>query len=179
MSTQAMELTYQETEKEVFKLAHAFQNKYGGEWDEICQEARLAFAKAYHSYQWKPEGKSNGAKFSTWLWHCVWGHLLTGLRPRIKDYKNTHHGEVDFGNFAAPSKFDGLAFAQDLSPDAQTVVQLTLDPPPVIKLDLNGKRGLNDPAKLSDAVVEYLKELGWAGKRILESFREIGDALMC
>ena len=166
-------VTYQDTFKLIAKICNDFL-KLKPRWinfkDELISECHLTFLKCYKSYK-----ESSSCKYATWLSQKVWWGLLSWERRRIERNKlmSIKLKDPDYliNIEDTPSILDNLQ--EKVSPDAEEIIYLTLQPPPDIRLYAKSKK----PKILRRAIFNFLKDLGWASSRILESFKEIGDIL--
>ena len=130
-------------EKLIQKIAHSFEATTGLPYDDLLQEASLAYLEALKTYD-----ESRG-RITTHLWHCVSNRLKTYIKQEnvelvsIEDYEQS---------------FTPLPFWERLSKDAMTVAKVVLDYP-LVFLEL-GKT--NSPNKIK----EIFTERGWDKEKI-------------
>jgi DNA-directed RNA polymerase specialized sigma24 family protein len=151
--------TYAEIEKLLQKICWAFQRRYGGEFDDLMSTANMTWLTA-------PAHDPERAAYSTYIYQRVWNALRNERRAN-----ETYHHYV---GTREPSKLMDECYdlpGMELGPDAETVVGLALDPPAPLRRD-----GAYAPGR-RNALVRYLRGLGWTAKRITESFDEIRSAL--
>jgi len=174
----------QSVQKLVWKLTHGFHDRYGGEWEDWEAEAQLCFTSAYRT--WSPER----AKLTTWVYWAVWNGLRDVVRKKYQSEQRlptnpesvVFGGNEDSGGLANfPDRFhlqfDKESLLEKVSDDASLVIDLVLEPPVDVLLTARQRGGELNPKNLKRAVIEYLKDVGWATERVLESFTEIAEAL--
>lgn len=163
--------TYESVRPLIFSLCHHFHQRFGGDWQEICGQAQLHFARACHSHN---PGKS---RLTTWVQTKVWYGLAEDRRNELRKLGN--HKQVPYQLEALPARpMNRLGeILEELSTDARAVVELTLGD----ALDsLARERGFLDqpkPISLRNRLVELLLEAGWSASRILKTFHEIREVL--
>lgn len=171
MNEEAKALAYESVKGLVYELCHRFG---GGTRDEdVVAEAHLGFAKALATHE---VGKG-----------ALTTHVYWKVRGQLSDLRRRWHSrqqyrEIKFCDMDVPADGPGAEalFAQgssfgerlrqllsELSEDAALVLELALVPSPAKE----------DPAAKRDGIVRFLLDLGWAGKRVLETFEEIAEAL--
>ena len=160
--------TYRDVEKLIYNVIHLFQRRFGGDFYELLSEANMAYLLALQSYR-----KDGGASFSTWTQTKVWYRLMDWLRGKMRQRRTE---ALDEDMFERKSEFSFEDFVAGLSPDARLVMRLTINTPTEIlcvAVEMGG-----EPRNFKEATREFLRELGWANSRILESFEEIRKALL-
>jgi len=166
----AIEDTYRDFEKMLFKLCWKAVKIYGGDFEGYLSTANLAFMKAYYNYD--PE---KGQKFSTFLYWYVRGMIMSGAEPYAMDQNTINTGgDLDMTVHAQKESFNIEEFFDDLSDDAKTVVGIiTLYPD-----------NLDDLLELTDigecvrsGLIKKLRKLNWSIARVNESFCEIREAI--
>ncbi len=175
MRNHAITDTLPDVEKEIHHLAWRFQKRYGGDIEELRSEAFLAFTEAYNLFDVK-----RGAQFHTWLWHHVWYRLWQNANKIVRNYTREkpvqqETNELALQNASKGPGFDIDRFAGELSEDAQIMLKLVAKAP--VEL-LNVGDPLRGPGWLIDCIKNHLLDAGWSGKRFLQSFDEIREALV-
>lgn len=159
--------TYQDVEILIHSICHSFLvQKHISEYDyeEWFGEACLAFVYAHGSYEQK-----RGARFTTWIWHCVWNALSDKLRREAPHWTTPRLSErtacciIDDHRSDGDEGFD----CSQLSGDAKAVTRIVL-----------GTYGHVDeikakPEEIRLALTALLSSMGWSWRRIVESFCEI------
>lgn len=135
------------------KIVLKIQNKYGGDFDDLMSEANECFMLACHSHN------PNKSRLITWVHQKVWYGLLESARVHAK--RNKRYAPANLENVQSKLTFDVERLLSEVSADAANIINL-------IVYDNKDKRS---------AVIQHLLSIGWAAERILESFREIKDAL--
>lgn len=173
MSTAAIGETFLDVEHVIHEVIRRHRIKYGGDLDDLASDANALFLLAYESYD-----EARGS-FDQWVRYFVGKQLLTQrVKEVMRNNRLSRVTDYDLNQYEE----GGSSLAElldELSEDAQTVVQLTLDPNADIRLSLlqRGARTKPTPHRLWTSVVEFLKDCDWSPERIAESFREIRDAL--
>ena len=163
-----IDLSFDPVARLVYKQVHQFIAKHGGRLDDLMSEAGQAYLMARDTYD-----PSKGKKFSTWVANHVQWALLNFVRE-----ENRHGGhetplssvvEGTPGRWQARNCFlDNLM--DGLSADAKHLVGLAID------RDLALQKATKNDNKRRK-LVKLLHDLGWAGRRIAECFREVTEAL--
>jgi hypothetical protein len=145
----------------VYDTVWKFMRQYGvrsDNADDLLAEGRLAYMTAYRG--WNPDKM----KLSSWVREQVWYRLLEGNRSRwITRHEPT---ELKTDDLLSRRAFDLERWLEEISPDARLVAEKALE---LEQAKTNRCR--------RSMLIEWLSELGWAGRRIAESFREIAEAL--
>lgn len=170
--------TYEDVKENVDNAVRRFYRRYRSTvpWldpQELQSQARELFVTAFRTYQ---PGRT---LFPQWVEYRVFKGLLEDMRKHVFRHNRLPrlHGEQSSFIAEQPSRPAFLPdFLEGLSNDAQLVVKLALDPPPDVKL-ATLERGKDNDKNLRKALWEFLGDLGWAAKRVTESFEEIKRAL--
>lgn len=177
--------TYEDVHPLILKVCHTFRRRYGGDWDELVGEANEYFMRAYRRFN------RHKGRFSKRVAYCVWVCLLDKHRvrrsretklPRVRPFKRRDDGgwerEYDvITNAAQPIRFNLTQLLGEVSHDAAHAIKLAVDPPPKVVRRVSQIDKLKRPKARRSALVEYLTDLGWSMARVLESFKEIAEAL--
>jgi DNA-directed RNA polymerase specialized sigma24 family protein len=174
--TIAIEETHREVALLIYDIVHQFQARYSGDFDELLSEAQEHYARAYHDYR-----TDRGASFSHYVWFRVWNGLVSTVRSnanRARLLRRQPAEALDSRPVEQPEPMSFVLreFLAGLSEDAREVAKLALESPTEISAAVF-QRGDCTPQNMRAAIREYLTDLGWAGSRIKESFREIRYAL--
>lgn len=140
-------------------------NRYGGELDDAIGLANLRFVLAYKSFD-----PSKNYPFPKWVSSMVWG----GLRNSRKPWR---HGrkEPPKESDMQTSSFNITDFLDELSVDAQCIVELLFDTPKELAHLFCYHEGT---ARQNKSVIrQYLRKQEWTIKRIDKSFTDIKLAL--
>jgi RNA polymerase sigma factor (sigma-70 family) len=141
------------------KLAWNYAKKSRLEFDDLLQEANLAYLEAIRTHE------SEKGMLSTHVWHCVHNHLLNYI---TKESTRTFEkiDEIDIPEASSENIFEKL------TQEAAEVVKIIFDAP----WELIGIIGGNDnPAKKSkteakNRILEMLIERHWEEKKIESAF---------
>lgn len=156
-------------------IAKRFAYKFNQDPDETMAEANHIFLKAYHGFD-----RTRNSNFRARLQSVIYNRLLDWMRlnTKFRFHNRLNRVDMDLDLRSAPTtaSFDREDFLEHLTNDAKTVVGIILDSPQEFKdAVLAGKPGEATERK---CLLRYLKEkLGWAAKRIQESFGEIRSVL--
>ena len=182
------EQNHADVEQLIYSTIHAFKKRTASseQFDELLSVAGLAYAKAARSYS-----RAGGRSFASWIRLKVWHGLMDKHRKDMRragivriipfsvienERKQDNQKAVEFEDEIVQQDSD--TFNPDsLTPDAAQVVKLVLNPPPDVSVDAVLQDENERPGSLRSAVIQYLQDIGWSFGRILESLREIGDAL--
>ena len=114
---QAVEETYQDFEKMLFKMCWRAVKMFGGNWEDYLSIANEAFMDAYVTYNIK-----KGTVFSTWLHWMVRSAILSSRNPSKIDQHTVNTGsDIDLEILPKKQTFDVEEFFNDLSDDAKTI----------------------------------------------------------
>jgi len=166
--------TYEDVEKLVCWMVHKFIRRKGGRFEEWKPVADLAFVRFY--YTWRPERGS----FTNWIAFNVYTELLEEQRNIARKKELAKIESVDFEELEkrTPERTSGFKlfeFLDELGEDAKIVARLAVETPAElvqVMVELGGK-----PHHRRKALRDYLRDLGWTGARISESFAEIKTIL--
>ncbi len=165
----AIEETYQDVEKLVYKMAGDHVRRYGGDFAEVLSDAHVGFMVAYEKFD------ASRAQFTTCCYWYVRKYLFEGYnKPYGSTLKKTEFYRsirltdcLELQEVADCPSFDLNALKNELGEDARVVLQLTIDLPRV-----------PNPTKLQRGLLQHLrKQLGWTVARCIETFGEIRRAL--
>lgn len=161
----------------LWDLSHKFIRKYGGDLEEVHQEAQYQFMQAYIRQ------KDSKAKLNTWVTFRVWYCLVTIVRQQARNNARCSRVHMELGTVPARKGFCRHKLTQGLSDDAEFVVGIALSPPPDLVLGFevlnrHFERDWHDYDKpvltRLEAIREYLQEdLGWKEDHIESCFDEI------
>lgn len=151
-----MDVSYSQLQRLIYDLTHQFQRRYGGDWDELVSEAHEHYSRALTTYD------STRAKITTHIGYRIWKGLLETARTKGRRGRLLQQIDMDLGTWREKGQFNPRMFLSELSNDAALVVSLVW-------------AAERKPGKRR--VIRHLLSLGWAAERVLESFREIREAL--
>lgn len=100
------------------KIAWSFHRTTGLEWDDLFQEAALAYCEGLKRYT--PEH----GKITTFMWHTITTHLKNYLRKQ--EYR---HFTNSIEEIPVRRSVNGTPLFEILSQEAQQVVKVILDSP--------------------------------------------------
>lgn len=166
--------TYADYEKLIYATVKRFMDRYGGDFQEMLCEANYAFMKAFYAWD------AGRAKFSTLLVWCIWNALKTLRNNKIKDETRcpVHiDAENDDGKSLAGNLQD-VTFEynfENLTSDARDVMNLILNAPDDLFDAVIAKGG--QPRNWRSTLREYLEDMGWTRRRIMQSFIELRSAV--
>jgi len=159
--------TYNEMADVVKFEAFRFFRLYGGEFDEWFAQANEVFVDAFWSYD-REEGS-----FGNWL--------RRNLRWKLMDvvqfiaYRHKRFPYVELLDEMATIDNEPLRHLDSLTEDAQLVVQLVLDLPRTLAIEIDDRGG--KPRNWRSVLRQYLLGMGWERDYIDEIFAEIKHAL--
>jgi hypothetical protein len=166
-----LDTAYEDVEHLVTRTVADFIRRYGGDYNELRGEAHAMFMLAYNRF----EPDRFQASFSTYVRWVVWKGLLELQRRTMRHKGKVSFTDADLDLHHASRDFNLLEFLDDLSDDAATLVRLVLDTPRGLACII--EREGATPQVYKSVLKEYLSGLGWTGKRVTESFKEIRKAL--
>ncbi len=162
--------TYKDMQNLINQATWQFCDRYGGDFEELRAEANLTFVQTCKTH------KENKGAFSTWLRWCIWKELLNHA---VALYKQTHNTisdseKIETRKSKTNQSFSPLELLDGLREDTKTVICLIWNPPKELK---NVKTNGEHPCHMKVVLRNYLFDLGWTGRRIKESFEEIGRVI--
>jgi len=139
------------------KIAWSFHNSTGEDWDDLFQEASLAYCEALENYN------PDKGKITTYMWHCISSHLVNYLR---KDYHQVGHISCieDLTMFDNPVESTSLFEA--LGEDAAEIVNMVLDYSTMFD-------GLSPQLAQSNITRILFQRKDWMLSRIKSAMREL------
>ena len=145
--------TYNELRPLLATIVHRFRTCYGGDAEELRAEANYHFAEALQSFN-----PTMGTLRKHVGWR-VWYGMFETMRTRCRRKAITDRENVEPDTLPARRRSWLDTVLRELSEDARLVVGAALE---------TGSR---------NSLVRLLEEWGWCGRRIVETFREIREAL--
>jgi DNA-directed RNA polymerase specialized sigma24 family protein len=163
-------LTWEDVKFFIFSLIKRHIRQYGGEFDELEAICKVAFAKAYNSY----DGRT---KFITWVGFNCKNALIDRLREccRKSNRPKTRQISDSFGR--QQLYFSRSEFVENLSEEAKILVIMGLETPPEVVLEV-ARKGTVTTTRIRSALKQVLGSMGWSPRKISNAFREIGAALV-
>lgn len=172
MNNHESTLAYMDFRGLIFQAVNRHRRSHGGNLDEIESDANFAFMRACRTFD-----PSKGFRFSTWLWHQLRYGLIGTSQAAAKEGSRPHSDEDPDTVEAGEPGFDLGRLQFEVSEDAALILGLVASPPPDLRMDVRENDKRLTPLAWKKALTEYLKDIGWAGHRITESFAEIKEAL--
>lgn len=165
------EIAYRQSVRIIEATVNAFKKRYGGRRDDLLSEAHLYFAIAYDTYDPERIGRNGEtAAFTTHVRNKVWYGLLTELRRKMDYCQKFPRERYNLKTLLSRPEHDPTR------PDQCLVNEVSKDAVLVMRLAMVN-RARARPQKARSKVIEFLRDLGWAGARIIEAFKEIREAL--
>ena len=139
------------------KIAWSFHNSTGEDWDDLFQEASLAYLQALENYN-----PSKG-KITTYMWYCVSSHLVNYLR---KDYHQAGHISCvdDLTMFDRP--VESISLFESLREDSKEIANMILDCSTVFD-------SLSAPVAQSNIIKTLTYHKNWVSRRIKLAINEL------
>lgn len=128
------------------KIAWSFHDSTREDWDDLFQEASLAYLEGLEKYN-----PSRG-RISTFMWRHVSNHLMNYLKEEQK-HQACSLDEISVGS---PIKSNG--YMESLSEDAQTIARIILLKP--------CKYSMLKPKAARWEIKRQLKRRGWSWLKI-------------
>ena len=163
--------TYETHAPLVGRAASAFWRRYGGDWEELQQEACYHYARARNEYD-----PARSADVEQFVLCTVWGGLLDTKIVQARRARLLPRTKLPS---ALPARrTDQLTLLRrELGEDAAEVLALLQDPPAEMRRTVHQRDPRWGPAAVRAGLVDYLKSRGWCALRIAECFGEIEEAL--
>ena len=162
------EETYLEVENLLRSIVWKLVRKYGGDFEEMMQEAACIYIAAYENF----DGR---IPFSSWLYNWVRWTLMDQLRLRLsrgQRYEPTNEQDIP-GTYR---DWTATKFMEEMGEDAAMVAKLVLETPAELAKIVSGKG--SEPRNYRSSIRTYLSDLGWTARRVAASFSEIRHALV-
>lgn len=171
MSTTMCDDTWDDVKRMAFRQAWSFHQRFGMDFDEAASAASEAFARAYR--EWDSDHES-GASFSTYAWHKIKNALVTERCRSARWMSRNRPGEDGLERGRPRGRESTLSsILTDLGDDARTIVMAVVDPPD----EEMRKALLRGPRRATSLLRRRLLSIGWSVARIIDSFREVSEAL--
>ena len=99
------------------KIAWSFHNSIGEDWDDLFQEAALAYCEALKTYNPKK------GKITTYMWWCITSHLKNYIK--LEEKRNGHIcSQEEMPATPTPaSSFDYESLSEDAQQVAKAVIR--------------------------------------------------------
>lgn len=141
------------------KIAWSFHNTTGMEWDDLFQEAALAYHEALENYD---PGHPRQAKLITYTWHCIESRLKNFVKEQNKWNDRTCSIENVDPNMAIPSN----GHLEKLSKEAREIVRVIFSDP--------CKYSTVSPRLAKKEIArQMIEENHWSWHRVLVGIRDL------
>lgn len=157
---------YKDVKPLICHTVQRFQKRYGGDREELLAEANYHFVQAYHSY------RPGVGKLSGWVQYKVYRELLETVRTQARRNACISRQEVMMETVAQKRERLLPTLLNEVSDDARAVLSLTIGP----HLHTLMKER-SSPQQKRRLLGHFLLQLGWSGRQIVDTFREIQEAL--
>lgn len=169
MQKEAIEQTFRDTEKLIYRTVWGVQKQFGGDFDELLSDAILHFLSACQTY------RQDKGSFNNHLVINISLRLRSQLRCRRRSMKNQQTQDDDkISKALSPGRWSLEEFAEGLSNDARMLLRLLFRKTET-ELYLLGVADNN--CKIQTRVKKFLYRNGWTRKRYREVFQEIREAI--
>ncbi len=141
------------------KIVWSYHKSTGMDWDDLFQEAVLAYLEMADNYD------SSRGEFSTYIWHCISSKLKKVLQME-KEYQQPLEPleAVKQVEYAYPS------FLDSLTTDARDVVN-------IISKRM-GYFAVKSPADAKVAIIDTMRKQGWSIEKSWRVFNELEVACL-
>jgi len=149
-----------ENEKLLKKIAWSFSTSTGVEFDDLFQEAALAYLEAMKTFD------PNKAKFSTYVWHCVSSHLKNYVKiekPYMQHLSIEEPEVLNKPGLSVTNFFDALSF------EAQQIAK--------IMFERSGFYTFAKPVEREKKIRQTMIRRGWDEKKIRVGLHDLEVAL--
>ncbi len=143
-------------------MAGSFSRRYGGDVLEIQSEVSEYFL--YACKDWDGE-----RDFKTWVKFVVWKTLLEKARRKAVRNATLRQTYLEMDFIKSKSKFSLRKLSSELSIDANTLIELALNPP---------REGKETPSQRRGSIISFLFKMGWEKARIIKAIKEVREALV-
>jgi len=149
-----------ENEKLLRKLARSFSTSTGVEFDDLFQEAYIAYHEALKTFD------PNKSKLSTYVWKCVSSHLKNYVKlekPYLEMMPIETPEVINKSDLSVSNFFDALSF------EAQQIAK--------IMFERSGFYIFAKPKEREKKITQTLIRRGWDEKKIRVGLYELEVAL--
>jgi DNA-directed RNA polymerase specialized sigma subunit len=109
------------------KIAWSFHHTTGVEWDDLFQEASLAYLEAEKTFD-----STNGCAFTTYAWQCCSTHLKNYIKTTERQRCIIHDGSLCYiDDLKEDIPNLSQEFIDNLTEEAQELVKVILSAPKV------------------------------------------------
>jgi RNA polymerase sigma factor (sigma-70 family) len=161
-----------ENERLLKKLANSYSMTTGVEFDDLFQEAYIAYYNAMKTYD------PNKSKLSTYVWHCVSSHL--------RNYVKLEKPYLEMESIETPEVINkpGLSvsgFWDALSFEAQQIAKIMCTKPSFLNIAESDDMGIIQRRKMKQEVSKKIRQTmvrrGWDEKKIRVGIHDLQVAL--
>jgi len=132
------------------KIAMSFSVTTGIDFDDLCQEASLAYLEAMKTYD------PDKGKISTYVWHCIHNHLKNYVKIEQQE-NNVSIDDVEIYNTCEP-----VSFFNSLTIEAMEIAKIIIASP---------RKFVCMPKDMSiKKLYEILTTKGWKPEKIQSGF---------
>jgi RNA polymerase sigma factor (sigma-70 family) len=132
------------------KIAMSFSVTTGIDFDDLCQEASLAYLEAMKTYD------PDKGKISTYVWHCIHNHLKNYVKIEQQE-NNVSIDDVEIYNTCEP-----VSFFNSLTIEAMEIAKIIIASP---------RKFVCMPKDMSiKKLYEILTTKGWKTEKIQSGF---------
>jgi RNA polymerase sigma factor (sigma-70 family) len=132
------------------KIAMSFSLTTGIDFDDLCQEASLAYLEAMKTYN------PDKGKISTYVWHCIHNHLKNYIKIEQEE-NNVSIDDVEIFNTCEP-----VSFFNSLSMEALEIAKIIIGAP---------KNFIYQPKDMAiRKLYKILTLKGWQSEKIQSGF---------
>lgn len=139
------------------KIAWSFHHTTGLEWDDLFQEAALAYCEALKNYDPK-----RGIKITTYMWWCISSDLKNYLKKQEK--QNGHICSIEDVDVDRP--VNTTPIFESLSKEATEIANMVLSSPKIFD---------NLPPELAKRNIArvLINRKGWSWRRVWVGIRDL------
>lgn len=172
-----IEATYHNVSPIIMKYAAKFHAIYGGDFDDFFSQATLSFVKSYP--KWRPD-KSDYCTYLSNVLNWNMRNIKRRKQNKVLDmccyisHLSTEEMEFDIVDESNP-RWKVLDVLEGLSEEAQIVIEVLFTQ--LLWTEDNHTMG-SSWFRMKKELKQYLADqLHWTKEQILNTFREIGEAL--
>jgi len=163
--------TYKDVQKLIYATAWNFWKIHGGDVEDLVAQANLIFIDAFDTYD------SNKSKLTTWLTFKIRKGLFRYMKKEVLRRRNGIAIDDRLVESIPTRKRDisVMDFLDELNSDAIVVLQMFLETPRDILVDMLNRHGRIDGvrAHLKMRLGNRLRQMGWGTSRIKRAFEII------
>lgn len=146
------------------KIAWSFHRSTGLEWEDLFQEAALAYLEGMKTYD------PQKGKITTHLWHCMSNRLTSYLKIhdafKIKEWRSNINGFCSLEDVTIKDTYDPEFWWEALTEEAYDIAKVIISSPkPYLKKQ--------NKAKIISRIKHVMKANGWDWRKVRRGLEDL------